>query len=250
MPTVAADGARDARPASKRSSGTDPRDREIDSARMNRPVAIASVFFLVTGCAPRADRTKAASPSPTPTPTPIAATMEPAPSGLARPVAAKLEVIAWAGQGAGALLDVAAIGPGEAIAVGEAGVVRISGNSVEVAPLPDGIPTSVWADGAAFAVVVGFGGSSYVRENGGAWTAVATGTDADLLAVWGRNRDGVREVFAGGARGTLLKLAGGAWERVPATESVQLHGIVGNGARVWALGETGGGGSPGEGAPG
>lgn len=213
---------------------------------MNRRIAIAALL-LAAACAPRTDRTKPATPVATATPSPIPVTMEPAPQGLARPEP-KIAVIAWAGQGAGALLDVSAIGPGEAIAVGEPGVVRIRGDLVEVAPLPDGIPTSVWTDGPGFAVVVGYGGLSYVRENGGAWTAVATGTDADLLAVWGRSKDGVREVYAAGARGTLLRLAGSAWEKIGSPESAHLFSISGNAARVWALGESGGGGAPGEGA--
>lgn len=205
-------------------------------------------IFLVaaTACAPRAtERARV----PLPARTPVLATppsSEPAPVGLVRGNAS-LETIAWAGEGAGALLDIAAIGPGVALAVGEQGVVRISGDTVEVSPLPDGIATSVWADGASFAVVVGYGGSSYVRENGGAWTPIATGTDADLLAVWGRSRDGVREVYAGGAKGTLLRLSESTWEKVPSPESAHLSGIAGNASWVWAFGELGGGGSPGEG---
>lgn len=201
---------------------------------------------LAAGCSPKPEKPKIATPVHRPVATP-APSSEPAPKGLVRE--ASLARVRWAGEGAGALLDVVAIGPGEALAVGEPGAVRITegGERVDVAPFPDGIATSVWADGASFAVVVGYAGMSYVREGAGAWVAAPTGTDANLSAVWGRSKNGVREVYAGGARGLLLRWNGSAWEKLPAPETAQVSRIAGNASWIWALGESGGGGSPGEG---
>lgn len=222
---------------------------------MNSRLATLVFLALASGCAPRASEPPvAATPAPAPV-APATPSLEPPPRGLSRGEAT-IARIPWAGEGAGALFDVAPIGPGEALAVGESGVVHVRGDVVEVAPFPGGIATSVWADGASFAVAVGSSGLSYVREGAGAWTPVETGTDADLLAVWGRSQGGVREVYAGGEKGTLLRLNGSTWETLASPEPAHLSGITGNAAFVWALGEVGGrlpagtssgGGVPGEG---
>ena len=211
---------------------------------------VVLIVLASVGCAPAPEKKKKA---PLPVARPVVATPVPAaeaaPAGIAR-AQVQLTQVRWAGEGAGALLDVAAIAPGEALAVGEPGAVwiREGGDKVEVAPFPDGIATAVWADGAAFAAVVGYGGMSYVREGAGAWTAAPTGTEANLTAVWGRTKNGAREVFAGGERGVLLRWNGTAWEKLAGPETARVSRIAGNGAWVWAVGESGGGGSPGDGA--
>lgn len=213
---------------------------------MRRFLLAASSFVLATAaCGPKSE--KAAAPAapvapPVSTATPVATpAAETAPAGVSR-ATVTVTRIPWPGEGtAGAILDIAAVAPGEAIAVGQAGVLRIAGGAVEVTPLPSGIATSVWADGADFAVVVGYGGISYARERDGAWTPLPTGTDADLLAVWGRGSGASRQVFAGGTRGTVLELRDGAWAKVPAPEPVHVNGFAGNAESLWAIGELGGG---------
>lgn len=183
--------------------------------------------------------------TPAPVPTPF--------SGAVRAARPAFEPLAWAGAGgaAGALLGVSVVEDGRAVAVGEAGVLWLDPQP-RVAPLPDGIPHAVWADGASFAVAVGYAGIAYVWE-GNTWTKVETGVTSDLHAVWGRRRGDERVVYAGGAAGVVLALVRGekqrGWrfERMKAPDAAVISAFAGAGNKVWAVGQQSGSGEPADG---
>lgn len=65
-------------------------------------------------------------------------------------------------------------------------------------------PRGIWGSGPTDIFVVGLKGA-VARYDGAGWTALASGTDRDLLAVGG---SGPKEVFAVGASGTILRWDG------------------------------------------
>lgn len=151
----------------------------------------------------------------------------------------RLEAIPWPGVATGAdLLAVAALSSSQAIAVGVPGAVWIDAakGTVRVAPFSDGIADAIWADGPDFAVAVGYGGIAHLWD-GRAWSDAPTGIDADLEAVFGRETGGVRQVFAGGSKGTILSLGPeGHWTKMAAPDNVTISAFSASGDKVWAVG--------------
>ncbi len=201
--------------------------------RLALPIGLAA-WVLSAACAPR-PRGETQSHRP------------PAP-GIVRSRPVVSSRIAWPdGTPAGALLGISAIGPGRALAVGSPGAAWIDGGSVRVENRAGFVPTAVWAEGARFALAVGYGGTSEMWD-GRRWEKVVTGTTADLLALWGRRGPGRRLVYAAGTRGAILHWSGGRWQSVPAPEWMTVTALAGDADVRWAVGFRAGSGEPPDGA--
>lgn len=124
-------------------------------------------------------------------------------------------------------------------------VERVEGDWVEqtVATETSSVPLplfDVWsATVGADLVAVGLGGAVYRRPAGeDAWRLEDTGTEQDLYAVFGTRPD---DVFAVGARGTVLHYDGVGWTSVPSSTPRDLFGVTGtiDGSLVVAGGDDG-----------
>lgn len=139
--------------------------------------------------------------------------------------------------GAHALNSVAAIGRGEAWAVGRYGTIQRvslqrpveahrSGTEVEL--------LDVWAGGPTLAFAVGRGGT-ILRWDGAAWRQMNSGSEADLTSVWaaGPNAAWVTESI-----GSVLEWDGSTWTRLSlAIEASNLNDIWGFGPDdIWVVG--------------
>ncbi len=114
----------------------------------------------------------------------------------------------------------------------------------------------VWGTAADDVWAVGDAGL-ILHYDGGAWSEVASGTTADVIALWGRAADAILAV-GGRSEGVILRYDGAAWTPLPqeglpglngvwmdgagAARVVGGHGVAGRvdaGATAVALGETG-----------
>ena len=88
-------------------------------------------------------------------------------------------------------------------------------------PLFDVWSSTVGAD----LVAVGLGGAIYRRSAGEeAWVAEQSGTNQDLYALYGT---GPSDLFAVGARGTVVHFDGIAWSPRPSSTARDLFGVSG-----------------------
>lgn len=103
----------------------------------------------------------------------------------------------------------------------------------------DRVPLSVWAASPSRAFVsggaLGSGGPAlFVRYDGGAWSEIATGTDATLWWVHGLSPT---DVWLVGERGTILRWDGRTLTPEPSGTDRTLFGIWGaHAADLWAVG--------------
>jgi hypothetical protein len=104
-------------------------------------------------------------------------------------------------------------------------------------PRPQGARlSSVWHGSATDAWAVGDGGT-VLRWDGGAWTAVASGTTLPLLGIWGSSAD---DAWAVGGDGAMLHWDGSAWSAVASGTTNWLTDVWGaSAADVLAVGHMG-----------
>ncbi len=112
-------------------------------------------------------------------------------------------------------------GPDDVYAVGQPGLIyHYDGTSWQRQSCPTTVPlTSVWGDPATDRVYVTGHGGVILRSNGdGIWTAMGSGTGENLYDVGefiqSKPAGDTRFVLAVGDHGTILRLAGDAWQRV------------------------------------
>lgn len=65
---------------------------------------------------------------------------------------------------------------------------------------------------------------------------MASGTTETLYAVWGSS---ATDVWAVGARGTILRWRGSSWAPVPSGTANDLYAVWGSGGDVWVSGANG-----------
>ncbi|MCA9550130.1 MAG: hypothetical protein KC933_08850 [Myxococcales bacterium] len=121
--------------------------------------------------------------------------------------------------------------------VGEDWITQIVITETSSVPLP---LFGAWtATAGADLWAVGLGGSIYRRPAGDeAWVQEEVDVQQDLYSVWGAAAD---DVFAVGARGTVLHFDGTAWKGLPSSTARDLFSVVGStdGATVVAVGSEG-----------
>ena len=93
----------------------------------------------------------------------------------------------------------------------------------------------VWAVSASDVFAVGSGGTIW-RRSSTAWTAMSSGTTANLLGVWAASSS---DVWAVGVAGTILRFDGTSWSAVTGVTTSDIDAVWGSSATdVW-LGATG-----------
>lgn len=141
----------------------------------------------------------------------------------------------------GHLAAIAAVGPGEAYAVGGPRVLRYNGAWASFGT-PEGEANllGVWA-GGGFVVVVGEGGVVARRPTGGvAWTVEDSGVTVDLHAIAGTGPD---DLYAVGDAMTVVHYDGIGWTEVHSGAATDLRGVYvppgGDASSVRAVGTRG-----------
>ncbi|MEW6141817.1 MAG: C1 family peptidase [Chloroflexota bacterium] len=95
---------------------------------------------------------------------------------------------------------------------------------------------AVWGSSSSNVFAVGQHGT-IVHYNGTAWSAMTSGTIADLTGVWGSSAS---DVFAVGSGGTILHYDGTAWSAMTSGTTQNLNGIWGSSStNVFAVGNGG-----------
>lgn len=113
--------------------------------------------------------------------------------------------------------------PTDVVAVGaEGALLRHDGKAWSLDPSGKGISFTAIHGAKDMLVASARGGKLLVRKNG-AWTALASGTSKDLLAVW-TNGD---EIFAGGDEGTVVRCARGKCAPMKTKIEDPIHAIRG-----------------------
>lgn len=182
------------------------------------------------------------------------------PTGAASSGSTGMSEGAWSigqelGTDKGALYSVWGPAPDEVYAVGGQGagadsvgvMLRWDGSTWTEVALPAGTRRLHWIAGVGDAVwAVGEAGTSLRRDGGGAWSEVATGTEASLWGIWGADDATIWTVGGDGFSGAplLLRWDGAAWspDALPAIppECHALFKIWGSGAGdVTAVGDFG-----------
>lgn len=138
----------------------------------------------------------------------------------------------WSRITSGLLLDVWAISPTDAWAVGAYGAVHYDGESwSSVETGTDATLRSVWGSSSTDVFAVGDDGT-IVHNDGSGWSAMASGTTVGLQSVWGSGPD---DVYAVGPR-AVLHFDGAAWSRVEVGDS-GFYAVGGSGPDdVWVAG--------------
>lgn len=104
---------------------------------------------------------------------------------------------------------------------------------VEAAPVTGTLLHAIWAVNANDVFAVGDGGTILRRQNGNAWTAMVSGTTANLRGLWAASST---DVWAGGVGGVVLHFNGTAWSAVTGATS-DVDAVWGSGSNdVWFCG--------------
>lgn len=111
-----------------------------------------------------------------------------------------------------------------------------NGSSLQAFANTTGTWTAIW--GASATDVYAAGASGAVSHfDGTAWTALTTGTSANLDALWGTSDD---DLFASGTNGTVLHYHLGVWSTVsPPNITAELTAIAGSGSTIFFAGDAG-----------